>query len=128
MHRPANRTLLVLLLLYAAASLLHFVHNAEFLTDYPNMPASWSRADVYLAWLAMSAVGIVGWFVLAGGFRIAGLSLLAVYAALGLDSLGHYLLAPMAAHTGTMNASILAEVTAATLLLIEVTRLIARRR
>ena len=34
-----------LLLIYAAASLAHFIHNAEFLTDYPGMPASWTRSS-----------------------------------------------------------------------------------
>ena len=39
--------LAVLLLLYLAASLLHFVHNAEFLSDYPNLPAWLTRSQVY---------------------------------------------------------------------------------
>jgi hypothetical protein len=33
-----------------AASLLHFAHNAQYLAQYPNLPPSWSRAEVYLAW------------------------------------------------------------------------------
>jgi hypothetical protein len=41
-------------LAYAAASLVHFVHNAEFLADYPSMPAWLSRATVYGAWLGLS--------------------------------------------------------------------------
>lgn len=117
----------VLLLIYAVASLVHFVHNAEFVADYPNMPASWSRADVYLAWLGMTAVGVCGWLLLARGFPRAGLACLAVYAALGLDSLGHYVLAPMSTHTIAMNATILAEVTAAAILLVVVVRRLARR-
>jgi 3-methyl-2-oxobutanoate hydroxymethyltransferase len=36
---PANRVLLGPLLLYAAASLVHFAHNAERLSLYPNLPA-----------------------------------------------------------------------------------------
>jgi hypothetical protein len=51
----------------------------------------------------------------------------AVYAALGLDSLGHYVLAPMSAHTAAMNATIVLDVTAAALLLIEAVKLIAWR-
>ena len=43
---------------------------------------------------------------------IAGL-----YAAFGLDGLAHYTLAPMSAHTGMMNFSILLEVAMALLLL-----------
>lgn len=122
-----KRTLLVLLLVYAAASLVHFVHNAEFIADYPNLPASWRRVDVYFAWAGMTAVGAFGAFLVARGFWIAGLLFVAVYAALGIESLGHYVLAPMSAHTLAMNATILLEVTAAALVLVEVVRLMARR-
>jgi hypothetical protein len=31
---------------FLACSLVHFVHNAEFLADYPNMPAWLKRAGV----------------------------------------------------------------------------------
>lgn len=44
-HIP--KFLALLLCLYCAGSLIHFVHNAEFLTDYPNLPESWSRSGVY---------------------------------------------------------------------------------
>ena len=50
------------------------------------------------------------------------LMLLAVYAALGLDSMGHYVVAPLSAHTTMMNATILLEVGAAGLVLLEVAR------
>jgi hypothetical protein len=113
-------------LLFALASLVHFTHNAEFIAEYPNMPAGLARGNVYLAWLAMTAIGASGWLCVRRGWRI-GLALLAIYAALGLDSLGHYLLAPMSAHTLGMNATILAEVSAAALVLLEVLKL-ARRR
>jgi hypothetical protein len=62
------------------------------------------------------------------GLRITGLVLLALYAALGLDSLGHYLLAPLSAHSVSMNSTILLEVTAAALVLVEVVRQMVRRR
>jgi hypothetical protein len=128
MVRDSNRhTLLSLLLIYGVASLVHFSHNAEFLVDYPNLPASWSRADVYLAWIALTIVGVAGWLLISRGFLLVGLLVLAAYAALGLDSLGHYLLAPLSAHTLTMNSTILAEVTAAGLVLVEVVRQIVRR-
>jgi hypothetical protein len=50
-----------LLLLYGAASLLHFAHNAEYLADYPNLPAWLGRSDVYLVWLGLAAVGLGGY-------------------------------------------------------------------
>jgi len=117
-----------LLLAYGAATLVHFVHNAEFIGDYPNMPPSWTRADVYVAWLGMTAVGLLGWWAWRRGHAIAGIVLFMVYATLGLDSLGHYMLAPMSAHTLMMNATILLEVTAAALVFFEAARLLARRR
>lgn len=36
----AKRALPGFLILYAAASVLHFGHNAELLTQYPNLPSS----------------------------------------------------------------------------------------
>lgn len=127
MRRPVERPLLALLLIYGVASLLHFIHNAELIADYPNLPASWSRSDVYLAWGGLTAVGAVGWLLLSRGYRIAGLLFVCVYAALGIDSLGHYVLAPMSAHTAMMNVTILLEVTAAMLVLLEAVRLMVRR-
>ncbi|SRR5258706_8090061 len=122
-----GRTLPILMLVYAGASLVHFAHNAEFLADYPNMPAWLSRLDVYGAWLAATAVGVLGYLLVLGGHHLSGLLVIAVYAVLGFDGLGHYARAPVAAHTATMNATIWIEVLAATLLLIEVIRISFRR-
>jgi hypothetical protein len=124
----AGRTLLPLMLAYAGASLVHFAHNAEFLADYPNMPAWLSRFEVYGAWLAVTAVGVLGYLLVRGGRQLVGLPVIAVYAILGFDGLGHYTRAPMAAHTATMNATIWLEVLAATLLLVEVIRISFRRQ
>lgn len=105
MNSAAQRSLIVLVLLHAATSLLHFVHNAVFLDSYPNMPAWISPAGVYGVWLAEAAIGAAGlWFWLRG--RTAGLAMIAVYAVLGLAGLDHYTLAPMSAHTIAMNTTI----------------------
>ena len=127
MHKPAHRTLLVLVLIYGAASLIHFVHNAEFLADYPNLPASWSRAGVYLAWVGLTVVGMAGWVFLSRGHQLTGLMLLALYAVGGLDSLGHYVLAPLSDHTTAMNSTILFEVAAAALVLTMVVKQMIRQ-
>lgn len=102
--------------------MIHFVHNAEFLHQYPGLPASWSSFGVYLAWVVMTVVGGIGSVLYFRGHRRIGLAILAVYAALGLDSLGHYVLAPLSAHTAAMNSTILMEVGAAALVLCEVAR------
>lgn len=125
--KSLHKRLTVLLLVYAAASLLHFIHNAEFLADYPGLPDSWTRFGVYGAWLGMTLVGVIGWLLVRARREIAGLPLIAVYAACGLDSLGHYVVAPLAAHTLAMNATILFEVAAAGLVMIEAVRLLTRR-
>lgn len=114
-HRP--RLLIVFLLLYAAASFLHFAHNAEYLDDYPNLPLWLTRAGVYLAWFAQAAVGLFGYLLNRSGRVIFGLGLLGIYAAFGFDGLLHYTRAPIAAHTLAMNFTIWFEVVTATLLL-----------
>ena len=119
--------LLMLALLYTAASLVHFIHNAEFLADYPNLPTTWTRAGVYLAWLGMTAIGAGGLLLVFRGWRVLGLLALATYALLGMDSLGHYVVAPFSAHSAMMNFTILLEVSAAALLLVEVARLTTGR-
>ena len=127
MQSRTQKVLLVLLLSYGAASLIHFIHNAEFLTDYPNLPQSWSRTGVYLVWAGMTIVGVSGWLLIRRGYQRAGLLIVAVYAALGIDSLGHYVLASLSAHTAAMNATILLEVATAGVLFIETLRLLVLR-
>jgi hypothetical protein len=121
----SQRALLVLLLIYGVASLVHFVHNAELIAEYPNLPTSWTRADIYLAWVALTSIGLAGWLLVSRGYRRMGLLVLAAYAMLGMDSLGHYLLAPLTAHSLAMNLTILADVAAAALVLVEVIRQMA---
>jgi len=110
-------TLLILMLVYGAASLLHFVHNAEFLADYPNMPGWLTRAQVYGVWLGVAVTGVVGYFLIRFGFELLGLMVIAVYAVLGFAGLDHYTLAPVSAHSAAMNATIWLEVVAAAVLL-----------
>lgn len=116
-----DTVLLVALLAYGAASLLHFTHNAVFIDDYPNLPASLTSARVILVWLAEAALGAFGYVFLTRGLRAAGLSMIAVYALLGFDGFVHYTRAPMAAHTAMMNVSIWSEALTAAALLVVLT-------
>jgi hypothetical protein len=116
----AERALPWLLVAYCAASLLHFAHNAEYLADYPNLPVWLSRSEVYFAWLAIVAIGVLGYLLYRRGHRLIGLVTLAIYASLGFDGLLHYARAPLADHTTAMNLTIWVEVVAAALLLIAV--------
>jgi hypothetical protein len=38
MPMSRDRTLLSLMIVYGATSLLHFVHNAIYIQSYPNLP------------------------------------------------------------------------------------------
>jgi hypothetical protein len=109
--------LLVALAVYCAASLIHFAHNAQFVSDYPNLPIWLTRSKVYFAWLAITAVGVVGVACVKLGFRRLGFFLIAGYALLGFAGLDHYTVAPISAHTFAMNATIWFEVCAAAVLL-----------
>jgi hypothetical protein len=118
--RHARQIMPWLLVLYAAASVLHFAHNAEYLALYPNLPGSWSRAEVYLAWCGVTMVGLLGYVLFRAGYRRPGLTVLATYGALGFAGLLHYTRAPIAHHTAAMNLTIWTEVAAAALLLINI--------
>ena len=108
-----GRALPWLLVLYCGTSLLHFVHNTAYVTDYPNLPSWISPASVYFAWCTTSAIGLCGYFLVRRRHTLPGLFVLAVYAALGFDGLLHYGRAPISAHTVGMNVTIWAEVVAA---------------
>jgi hypothetical protein len=118
MNSLPNRSLLALVLVHAAASLVHFVHNATFLADYPNMPEWITPGGVYAAWLAEAAIGAAGVILFLRGRTMIGLALIAVYAALGFGGLDHYTLASISAHTLAMNATIWLETTTGIVLLV----------
>jgi hypothetical protein len=123
------KLLVALMLLHAGASLLHFTHNAQFVADYPNLPPTLSAARIYGTWLVIAAIGAAGYLLLRLGHQFWGLSVVAIYAALGFDGLLHYRLAPMGEHTWGMNLSIWFEViTAAVLFALVLLRLRQRVR
>jgi hypothetical protein len=107
---PAH--LWALLAIYFTASLVHFTHNAEFIALYPNMPSGIERETVYLAWLAVTSVGIAGLVLAKTGARVIGTLGLALYGLLGLDGLLHYTLALCSEHSLAMNLTIWWEVAA----------------
>jgi len=119
--------LAVLLMVYLAASLLHFAHNAEFLGDYPNLPIWLTRSDVYFVWIGQAVIGLVGLALYLRGRQTPGLLLIGLFAAFGFDGLLHYTRAPFGAHTVAMNFTIWFEVVAAAVLLVAVVFVLARR-
>jgi hypothetical protein len=113
--------LLPLILIYGAASLAHHMHNAIYLHDYPNLPV-WLTAAGVAAWLAVAAVGAVGYLLYRRVSRAVGLMTISAYAVLGFAGLDHYTVAPMSAHTLVMNLTILLEVVTSAVLLVCVAR------
>ena len=84
---------------YFAASLAHFVHNAEYIAFYPGMPGWLTREQVYLAWLGITAIGVLALVSLRLGRHALGVALVGAYGAFGLDGLAHYTLALCSEHT-----------------------------
>jgi len=114
------------LLIYAAASLLHHVHNAAFVADYPDMSPGLTPRVIYAAWLGATALGVAGYIGLRR-YPLIGCTLLGLYGAYGLGALLHYRLAPPSAHTLTMNATIALEAVTAAILLVGTFALAWRR-
>jgi len=112
--------LLIILIVYCSASLLHFLHNGVYIDEYPNLPDWISAGGVYITWFGITGIGIVGYLLIYYGKRFIGLVICAVYGAIGLDGLGHYSLAPISAHTFTMNFTIWLEAITAMIVLVVV--------
>ena len=118
MARHLPKYVLVLAGLHFLASLAHFSHNAEYLAFYPGMP-DWLTSDkVYLAWAAMTSVGLLAFVLLWLGLPLVAILALAAYGAFGLDALAHYTLALCSEHTLLSNVTIWSEVTTGVLLLL----------
>ena len=113
---------LPLLGLYTVASFLHFAHNGLMLDSYPNMPAAITASGVYATWLGIAALGLTGYALTRLGYSMTGLVVLGIYAATGLDGLAHYALAPVVAHSVTMNLTIGFEVVTAAFVLKSIRR------
>ena len=117
-QRRGDVFLLPLMLIYGAASLLHFLHNAVYLRDYPNLPLWLTAGGVMGAWMIVAGTGLVGYVLYSRVTRAGGLITIAIYAAFGLGGLDHYTVAPVSAHTVAMNLTILLEAATAVGLLV----------
>lgn len=121
------KLLLVLAAVYFAASLAHFGHNAEYIAFYPGMPGWLTREKVYLAWLAVTSLGLVAFVFARLALPALALLFLAVYGAFGLDGLAHYTLALCSEHTLLANITIWSEAVTGVVLLLGSAVLFARQ-
>jgi hypothetical protein len=113
------KPLLVLAVVYFTASLAHFGHNAEYIAFYPGMPGWLTREKVYLAWLAVTSLGLIAFVFARLALPALALLFLAAYGAFGLDGLAHYTLALCSEHTLLANITIWSEaITGVVLLLV----------
>ena len=121
------KPLLVLVAVYFAASLAHFSHNAEYIAFYPGMPGWLTREKVYLAWLAVTSLGVIALVFARLSLPALALLFLAMYGAFGLDGLAHYTLALCSEHTRLANITIWSEAITGMGLLLASAVLFARR-
>lgn len=70
--RRSDRRVPLIIVIYAAATLLHFAHNAIYLREYPNMPGWLTPTGVWLAWCAMTGIGAIGYWLYYHVSRRAG--------------------------------------------------------
>jgi len=125
-HSPLPKHIQVLLVVFFAANLTHFAHNAEYIAFYPGMPSWLTREQVYLALVAGASVGLLGLLVYRTKLKVLGLALVAAYGALGIDGLAHYALALFSEHTLATTLTIWLEVLAGLSLLLASAALIGR--
>jgi len=111
------RPLVIIALVYLAASLGHFVHNAEFIDEYPNLPGWLTRGVVYGAWFVTQIPCLLALLAWARGRTVLALGLFAAWSALGYLGLDHYHVAPVSSHTAVANFTIQFEVLSGTVLL-----------
>jgi hypothetical protein len=124
-HLP--RHMWFLLTVYFVASSAHFVHNAAYIAYYPNMPSWITPNRVYLAWLVVTTVGISGLVAVRLQLHAAAAVFIALYGALGLDGLAHYMLAMCSAHTVMTNVTIWSEAISGFCLLLASAALVTRQ-
>ncbi len=123
-----SRVLLAAFIAHVVATLTHFVHNAVYLNDYPNLPEWLTAGGVYGSWIVLTAVGVTGLALLRYVSVPIGLAVLALYAILGFGGFDHYILAAISAHTTVMNLTILFEAVTGSVLVGAVVREYLRSR
>ena len=87
---------------------IHYTDNYLYFDEYPQ-PESLQRWHVYVAWLALTAVGIAGYALYERGYALPSYVCLVVYSYTGLSSLGHYLYGSLDEFTAKQHGFILVD-------------------
>lgn len=113
--RKDLRPLFVLLILNFMTSILHYVDNICYFSDYPE-PTWLNPCLVDMFWFLMTPFAILGyWYHTQDWTKLATASLIA-YALMSMLVLGHYLVSPPWDVSFKINAFILLEAIAAAIL------------
>lgn len=89
-----QRLLLWLVLANVVASVLHYVDNMVFFSEYPE-PAWMTPHLIDAFWFVMTPFAVAGYVLVRRGFVVWGCVVLYLYAGMSLLVLGHYLYAPI---------------------------------
>jgi hypothetical protein len=121
-NAPTLRTFLLVLVANVAASLVHYVHNVVWFSEYPD-PTWLSPARTDSFWFLMTPFAFAAYvFYRRGDARAASRASYA-YAAMSLLVLGHYTILPPWRISAVINFGILVEVVAAIALILVTMRI-----
>ncbi|WP_425397514.1 hypothetical protein [Aeoliella sp.] len=110
------RTLLALVVVNVLASILHYVDNICYFSEYPE-PTWLNPCIIDLFWFVMTPFAVFGyWYYKQNWFTLSRVTL-AAYSVMSLLVLGHYLIAPPWQVSFRINLFILIEAVAALVLL-----------
>jgi hypothetical protein len=105
MQTKARSWLLVILVCNALSTAIHYFDNYVNFDQYP-MPAWITQDAVWMSWLVLTTIGCAGyWLYWQQKFWLA-YGCLAIYAATGASTPGHYLYAPLSHFSAKMNIMI----------------------
>ncbi|MBW4612108.1 MAG: hypothetical protein KME21_02285 [Desmonostoc vinosum HA7617-LM4] len=83
-----------LLIVSIIATSIHYTDNFLFINSYPE-PNWITPPSIYISWIVMTTVGIVGYLLYGNRKYWLAYMCLAIYSLTGLSSLGHYLYGSM---------------------------------
>lgn len=115
-NNKRQNLLLGLLVVNLIVTSLHYTDNAIFISRYPQ-PNWISVGGIYLTWIVLSSIGIVGYWLYRQQKFTIGLIALGIYSLTGLSSFAHYFYGSFSQFSAKMHLFIFADVAVGTMLL-----------